>query len=171
MPISPRRIFNGLEVLLPSSGGAYATNCQSENKKWAAKRARLPREIRLTPSLPSRFASGTLVDCFVGLARRVGGIHSIGPRWTRGIVEGISARDGTSTESLPLLNDFLAPSRLSLSHARCNLCGRYGAVLRAGLGVRSRLRASIDMEYIAAGIIALGLAAYLFYALLRPERF
>jgi len=27
------------------------------------------------------------------------------------------------------------------------------------------------MEYIAAGIVALALAAYLLYALLRPERF
>ena len=42
------------------------------------------------------------------------------------------------------------------------------------MGIHPRLREAVkesDMEYIAAGMVDLGLAAYLFYALLRPERF
>jgi len=41
------------------------------------------------------------------------------------------------------------------------------------MGVRERLRAPLgaSMEYIVPLLIAAGLGAYLFYALLRPEKF
>lgn len=43
------------------------------------------------------------------------------------------------------------------------------------MGVRERVRAALalggSMEYIAGLIVAVGLGVYLFYALLRPERF
>ena len=44
------------------------------------------------------------------------------------------------------------------------------------MGVRERMRAALArpggfMEYIVGLIVAVGLGVYLFYALLRPERF
>jgi K+-transporting ATPase KdpF subunit len=41
------------------------------------------------------------------------------------------------------------------------------------LGIREGLRQVVEetMDYIIAGIVALGLFAYLIYALLRPEKF
>ena len=49
-------------------------------------------------------------------------------------------------------------------------------VLCFGVLVRSFLRASVkgsdvNIEYIVSGLIALGLFAYLLYALLKPEKF
>jgi K+-transporting ATPase KdpF subunit len=47
------------------------------------------------------------------------------------------------------------------------------SVLPCRLGIYERMRPSLakPMEYIAGLIVAAGLGVYLFYALLRPERF
>ena len=41
------------------------------------------------------------------------------------------------------------------------------------MGIRERMRAALGglMEYAISLVIAVGLGVYLFYALLRPERF
>jgi K+-transporting ATPase KdpF subunit len=52
-------------------------------------------------------------------------------------------------------------------------CGIYcidGGVLPGGVGFREGLREAV-MEYAIALAVAAALAVYLFYALLKPERF
>jgi K+-transporting ATPase KdpF subunit len=45
------------------------------------------------------------------------------------------------------------------------------SVFPCRLGIYERMRHSLAMEYIVGLIVAVGLGVYLFYALLRPERF
>jgi K+-transporting ATPase KdpF subunit len=47
----------------------------------------------------------------------------------------------------------------------------HGSLLPGELGVCERVRPFMTLEYAISLLIALGLGVYLFYALLRPERF
>ncbi len=92
-------------------------------------------------------------------------------------------QNGTTYEllsnSLCLLNAFRPTFEMGTNSKQ----GRYGRshihldrsrFLRISLGHGQVLRHSLGthlMEYILAGLISLGLAIYLLYALLRPERF
>src|ERR1700722_10496578 len=57
--------------------------------------------------------------------------------------------------------------------ARSNLHSHLDSVLRGRLDVCKGLRPPLEdsMDYVIALIVAVGLGVYLFYALLRPERF
>jgi len=65
---------------------------------------------------------------------------------------------------------FTWPKEESIN-ARPRLRPDYGAVLCTELGICERLRKAMSAEYVIALVVAAALAVYLFYALLRPERF
>jgi K+-transporting ATPase KdpF subunit len=46
-----------------------------------------------------------------------------------------------------------------------------GSVFPGELGIRERVRPFMSPEYAISLLIAVGVGVYLFYALLRPERF
>lgn len=58
-----------------------------------------------------------------------------------------------------------------LIYARHLVPPYHGVVLRHRLVVCERLRPALIMDYAIALLIAIGLGVYLFYALLRPEKF
>jgi K+-transporting ATPase KdpF subunit len=59
-----------------------------------------------------------------------------------------------------------------VTNERPHLSRRHGRVLRPGPGIRPLLRQPlIAMETIVTGLIALALLAYLFAAMVRPEKF
>jgi K+-transporting ATPase KdpF subunit len=58
-----------------------------------------------------------------------------------------------------------------VNHAGRDLRDSDDSVLSRRLGIYERMRHSLAMEYIVGLIVAVGLGVYLFYALLRPERF
>lgn len=53
---------------------------------------------------------------------------------------------------------------------RCRIDCFDGGLFPGGLGIRERLREAV-MEYVISLAVAAALAFYLFYALLKPERF
>ena len=58
-----------------------------------------------------------------------------------------------------------------LIYARSHFYSHHRLVLRCRLVVRERLRALMSMDFVIALLTAVGLGVYLFYALLRPEKF
>jgi K+-transporting ATPase KdpF subunit len=58
-----------------------------------------------------------------------------------------------------------------VNHAGRDLRFSDDPVFPCRLGIYERMRPSLAMEYVVGLIVAAGLGVYLFYALLRPERF
>jgi K+-transporting ATPase KdpF subunit len=60
-----------------------------------------------------------------------------------------------------------------VNHAGRDIRSRNDSVFPCRLGIYERMRPALakPMEYIVGLIVAAGLGVYLFYALLRPERF